>query len=78
MTFCLKIITCILWDNENGIQQIYILNKRFLRFSELNCYVAENHSQLLRPSYTPKSGEHGLDRVDRNRRTVLEPDDKED
>jgi len=40
----------------------------------------ENHSQLLRPSYTPKSNDYGIDRVDRNtiRRGPIDPDDKED
>jgi len=40
----------------------------------------ENHSQLLRPSYTPKSNDYGIDRVDRNtiRRGPIDPDEKED
>merc|ERR1712113_631581 len=40
----------------------------------------ENHSQLLRPSYTPKSHDYGIDRVDRNtiRRGPIDPDEKED
>jgi len=42
---------------------------------------SENHSQLLRPSFTPKSNDHGgIDRVDRNtiRRGPIDPEDKED
>jgi len=40
----------------------------------------ENHSQLLRPSYTPKSNDYGIDRVDRNtiRRGPIDPDEKEE
>ena len=45
------------------ISRLTWLKNAFVNLKQMNAFFPENHSQLLRPSYTPKTNDYGIDRV---------------